>query len=296
MFWEGLAWKYRNTWIGYNVMIDNPTPYPEVNILLKELLESAQAILGDHFIGMYLDGSLTSGDFDQDSDIDFVVVTDIEISGSLFSALQAMHDRIATIDSWCAIQLEGSYISRHALRRYDPAHALHPNIERGKGERLKMAQHDEAWAVHRYVLRERGITLAGPAPHTLIDPVAPNDLRQAMLKTLHGWAAHILDNPAQMKDRGYQSYTALTLCRILYTLHYGTVASKPVAARWAQETLDNRWMTLIERAWAGRHNPGLEASPDDVNGTLEFIRYALEQNKKPAVPSEEDHDNSPVNA
>ncbi len=272
-------------------MIETLTPYPEVAMLLEELLKSVRVILGDHFVGMYLDGSLTSGDFDQDSDIDFVVVTDIDISGSLFSALQAMHDRIATIDSWCAIQLEGSYISRHALRRYDPAHALHPNIERGRGERLKMVEHDEAWAVHRCVLRERGITLAGPAPQTLIDPVAPADLRQAMLKTLHGWAASILDNPAQMKTCGYQSYIVLTLCRILYTLHYGAVASKPVATGWAQDALDNRWTTLIERAWTGRHNPGLEVSPDDVNGTLEFIRYALEQGKKLAMPAEEDHDN-----
>ncbi len=258
-------------------MIDALAPYPEVAALLSELLESVRAVLGNHFVGMYLDGSLTSGDFDRDHDIDFVVVTDVDIADSLFSALQTMHDRIATIDSWCAIQLEGSYISQHALRRYDPAHALHPNIERGRGERLKMIEHDEAWAVHRYVLRERGITLAGPAPQTLIDPVAPADLRQAMLKTLDGWAASILDNPAQMKPRGYQSYIVLTLCRVLYTLHYGAVASKPVAMRWAQETLGSRWAALIERAWAGRHNSGLEASPDDVNGTLEFIRYALER-------------------
>jgi hypothetical protein len=224
---------------------------------------------------MYLDGSLTSGDFDQDSDIDFVVVTNDEISGDLFSELQAMHERIATIDSWWAIQLEGSYISQHALRRYDPTRALHPNIERGRGERLKMIPHDAAWITHRYVLRERGITLAGPVPQILIDPVSPNDLRQAMLEIVHGWAAHILDKPAQISSRGYQSYTVLSLCRVLYTLHYGTVVSKRVAARWAQETLGERWVPLIERTWAGRHNPGSEASPEDVNGTLEFIRYTL---------------------
>lgn len=267
-----------------SVAVDNPTPYPEVNRLLKELLESVQAILGNHFIGMYLDGSLTSGDFDQDSDIDFVVVTDIEISGSLFSALQAMHDRIATIDSWCAIQLEGSYISQRALRRYDPAHALHPNIERGRGERLKMVQHDDAWVIHRYILRERGMTLAGPVTQTLIDPVAPNDLRQAMLKILHGWAAQILDDPAQIKRRGYQSYTVLSLCRILYTLENGSVVSKSVATRWAQETLGERWVPLIERTWEGRRNPESEASADDVNGTLEFIRYSLERSRQFAIP------------
>jgi hypothetical protein len=229
---------------------------------------------------MYLDDSLTSGDFDQDSDIDFVVVTDDEISGDLFSALQAMHERIATLDSWWAIQLEGSYISQRALRRYDPAHALHPNIERGRGERLKMIHHDAAWVIHRYIVRERGIPLVGPAPQILIDPVSPTHLRQAMLSILPGWATQILQEPAQIKDRGYQSYTVLSLCRVLYTLHYGTVVSKSIAAHWAQVTLGERWAPLIERTWAGRHNPGLDASSEDVNGTLEFIRYTLERSQQ----------------
>src|SRR5262245_38755370 len=120
----------------------HPTPYPDVNMLLNEVLVGAQQILGSHFVGMYLEGSLVSDDFDQDSDIDFVVVTDEDVSEEQFEALQAMHDRIATIDSWYAIQLEGSYMSQQAIRRQDPAHATHPNIERGQGERLKMAYHD----------------------------------------------------------------------------------------------------------------------------------------------------------
>jgi len=254
----------------------HPTPY-DVNALFQVLLESVQTVLARHFVGMYLDGSLTSGDFDQDSDVDFVVVTDADISGDLFMALQAMHDRIAAIDSPWAIQLEGSYISRHALRRYNPSHALHPNIERGKGERLKMALHDRAWAVHRYVLRERAITLRGPAPQTLIDPISPEELRQGMLESLHGWATQLLNDPAQISNRGYQSYTVLTLCRILYTLEQGAVVSKPVAARWVQERTGERWTPLIERAWIGRHNPQWKAQSEDVGGTLDLIRYALER-------------------
>src|SRR4051794_34908855 len=149
--------------------LTQPTPYADINTLLHEVLVGVQQILGSHFVGMYLEGSLVSEDFDQDSDIDFVVVTSEDVSSDQFAALQAMHDRIATIDSWYAIQLEGSYISLQALRRHDPAHALHPNIERGPGERLKMAYHDTAWLVHRSILRDRGVTLAGPAPQTLID-------------------------------------------------------------------------------------------------------------------------------
>lgn len=261
------------------VAVEMATSYPEVNSLLKELLASAQAVLEEHFVGMILDGSLATGDFDEDSDVDVAVVTDVEISGDLFSKLQAMHDRIAAIDSWWATQLEVSYIPRDALRRYDPAHALHPNLERDKGQRLKMLQHDEGWIFHRCVLREHGIALAGPDPRTLIDPVSPDDLRRAALTLLNGWFAGLLDDPAQIAHRGWQSYVVLSLCRILYTLEFGTVASKSAAARWVQETLDARWSPLIARAWEGRHHPEQEASTDDVSGTLDFIRYTLERSR-----------------
>jgi hypothetical protein len=245
-----------------------------------------QATLTSHFAGMYLDGSLASGDFDQDSDIDFVAVTDEDVSGDgdLFRALQAMHDRIAAMDSVWAIQLEGSYISRHALRRYDPAHALHPNIERGKGERLKTVEHDDWWTIHRFILRERGIPLVGPEPQTLIDPVLPDDLRQAVRGILRGWATHILNDPTRLASRGYQSYTVLSLCRILYTLQYGTVVSKRVAARWVQERVGEHWAPLIERAWVGRHNPQLPVESVDVNATLDFIHFTLDRSAHVETP------------
>lgn len=251
-------------------------PNSDVAALLDELRQGVRTVLGDHFVGLYLDGSLTSGDFDLHSDIDFVVVTDVAVSADQFAALQAMHDRIAMLDSAWASQLEGSYLSQDALRRHDPSNALHPNLQRDKGQRLKPAEHDHAWNVHRYILRERGITLAGPAVETLVDPVSPEQLRAAALEVLHQWAARIPDDPALIRRRGYQSYIVLSLCRILYTFAHGTVVSKPFAARWADEALDARWIPLIECAWAGRQTPDALASPEDVSETIEFMRYALE--------------------
>jgi hypothetical protein len=116
-------------------------------------LQSARAILGHHFIGAYLFGSLATGDFDQASDIDVLVVTDDEISAGLFTALQAMHARIAVIDSPWGTQLEVSYIPRRAIRRYDPARALHPHLDRGRGESLRLLQHDSDWVIQRHTLR-----------------------------------------------------------------------------------------------------------------------------------------------
>jgi predicted nucleotidyltransferase len=255
--------------------MNNSTPYPDVNLLLEALLKNVQAILGDNFLGMYLDGSLASGDFDTESDIDFVVVATENISGDQFVALQSMHDRLAGMDSPWAIQLEGFYVSQQAIKRYVPDVDPVPNIERGRGERLKLAPLDLGWEIHRYILRERGIILAGPAPHTLIEPVSPDQLQRAMFFNLTDWAALILQDPTQMESRGYQSFTVLSLCRILYTLQFGDVASKQAAARWAQDTLDERWSNLIDKAWDGRRNPDQGSSPDEVKETLEFIRFIL---------------------
>jgi hypothetical protein len=253
-----------------------PTPDPEVNDLLAGLLDGVQSALGAEFVGMYLDGSLACGGFDSDSDIDFVVITASEVAPALFPSLQAMHDRISALDSPWALQLEGSYIPRAAIRRYRPPDILHPNIERGPGECLKIVGHDEDWIVHRHILRERGITLAGPDPRTLIDPVAPKELQNAMRTILRKWWAGFLDDRSdRLRNRGYQSYAVLSMCRILYTLQTGSVASKRAASDWARQFLSAERTRLIDRAWDGRHHPGLQAAPEDIAQTQDFIRETL---------------------
>jgi hypothetical protein len=129
------------------------------------------------------------------------------------------------------------------------------------------------------VLRERGITLLGPDPKTLIDPVSPDELRAAMRVLLHGWGAHFLEHPELLAGRGYQSYVVLSLCRLLYTLQTGEVVSKSAAAGWAKENLVEKWRGLIDRAWTGRHHGELPAEAGDVTLTLDFIRYAFERSR-----------------
>ena len=60
-----------------------PTPYQDVNIFLNLLLSNLKSILGDHFIGLYLGGSLALGDFNPHrSDIDFIAATPVLAWGS----------------------------------------------------------------------------------------------------------------------------------------------------------------------------------------------------------------------
>lgn len=78
-----------------------PHPHLEVNVVLRKLLAGVREALGIRFVGPYLTGSLAAGDFDRDSDVDFVVVTDSGVDAEAFVRLDATHQRIATLDSWC---------------------------------------------------------------------------------------------------------------------------------------------------------------------------------------------------
>jgi Domain of unknown function (DUF4111)/Nucleotidyltransferase domain len=246
------------------------TDYPEVNSVLQELLSGARTLLGHRFIGMYLDGSLAIGDFEPDkSDIDFVVVTEGELSPEMVVALKALHDRIAAGVSKWAKELEGSYIAQRALR-HDRRPAAHPYIDRGST--LAMVHQESGyWVIHRHMLREHGVVLAGPLPRTLIDPVQPAELREAVRGILREWWMPMLLDGPLLRNSFYRCYAVLTMSRMLYTMRHGTIASKPVAARWAQETLDTRWTPLIRDALVWSRDV-----PPDLDETLAYIRYTCE--------------------
>lgn len=262
----------------------SPTPYPDVNEILDLLFTDVKEILKDQLVGMYLHGSLANGGFDSGSDIDVIFVTKEDISEESFSALRAMHMNIARLESPWAMQLEVAYIPVDALRQIDPTNILHPHIDRGNGEVLHWLRPESDWSILRHILRERGIVISGPDPKTLIDPVHPDDMRQAVVDGLPLWLPPILENPSEISKRGYQSFFVLSLCRMLYTLKHGEILSKQAAAEWAKANLDGRWSPLIDRARVGRLNPDLDADPQDINETLEMMRYTIGQTKPTPYP------------
>lgn len=253
-----------------------PTPYASVNEALAYLLEQARTILGGQFAGMYLSGSLASGGFDLGtSDIDFVVVTAEVLPDDLFRALQEMHADFDKSGSPWAGRIEGVYVPPGAFRRGSPAGTRYPQIEKGRA--LFLDQLESGWIYHCYILREHGVTLAGPKPRTFIDPVDPDDMRRAAAPIAELWLQQASDDPSWLdwlRNRDAPAFVVLTLCRLLYTLETGSVASKPAAARWAQGTLDPGWSGLIERSLAGQHDKA--ATPEsDVSSTVDLVRYAV---------------------
>ena len=264
----------------------HPTPIPDANAVLRAFLKESRAILGDRVVGIYFGGSLATGEFDQSSDLDALVVTTGPLPPETVSALSAMHERFsAGAVGWgkWGWELEVSYVPQDAVRRYDPANDIHPYIDRGG--RLRSEEHGREWDIQRHVIREWGITVEGPPPRSLIDPVEPNDVRRAVLMAIADWWPQFLLEPAKLHPRGYRSYMVLTGCRMLYTLEFGTVVSKPLAARWAQATLGTRWATLIAWAETARHGPYTEEQ-DNLSEAVEFIRYVIERGREFSLPAD----------
>jgi predicted nucleotidyltransferase len=76
-----------------------PTPYPDVNELIKQLLSKIRTILGSKLIGFYLEGSLVLGDFDlKTSDIDTLAVVSNDIDEKEYEAFKKFDFR--RIDSY----------------------------------------------------------------------------------------------------------------------------------------------------------------------------------------------------
>jgi predicted nucleotidyltransferase len=58
------------------------TSYSELDATLKDHAEILKEVLRENLIGFYLTGSLAIGDFDLTSDIDFIVVTERQLSNT----------------------------------------------------------------------------------------------------------------------------------------------------------------------------------------------------------------------
>ena len=260
----------------------SPMVRREIGSIVDPLLSGLHAILGEAFVGFYLEGSLALGDFDDASDIDFVAVTRAPVDESLFDRLRTLHDELSRLDSRLALDLEGFYVSPEMLRRIGHAAMKVPNLERGRGERLKWAPLWASWIIHQSIVRDAGIALVGPPPVDLIDPIEPVDLKRATGAILGEWGGVILAEPERAAQPGYQPYIVLTICRLLYTIEWGRVTSKRQAAEWAATAVDERWRSLIRTAWVERRPDPVPVNLAFVEPTLEFVRMALQRSRNDA--------------
>jgi predicted nucleotidyltransferase len=211
------------------------TIYPDVNDVIALLLVQIQQILGARLVGCYLYGSLVTGDFDPaDSDIDLVAVLASEPDEDDCAALLAMHRDFAEQHERWDDRIEVAYLSWHALRTYRTQTSAIAVIS--PGEPFHMKDAGSGWLLNWYVVRERGVALAGPLPQTLNAPISHGEFLVAVYRQAHEWRGWVRRSAL----RKPQSYAILTICRALFSLTTGAYGSKDQAAIWAARRYGRR--------------------------------------------------------
>jgi hypothetical protein len=286
-----------------------PTAFPDVNSVLATLVAKISERLEDNFVGAYLHGSLAVGDFNSSSGIDVIVVIQRDLRQSEIAAFQDLHRALfAELPTPWGQRIELSYAPADILCRWsltprdppdfprsadwrDPSTASPPRsyplwyLDNGCQE-LVRSEHDNTRVV-RWVIREKGITLAGPAPSALIEPVSSQDLALELYDMLR----LINDEWSTAEAIGQawtQAFFVTLCCRALHTPEMGEVTSKRAATEWASTHIEDTWRGLIETAWSrwrdARATLSGPADPLAVQQTIELMRHT---SRSPVEPRTE---------
>lgn len=250
------------------------TPYAELDEVLTELAAAVREILGGMFVGAYVQGSFALGAGDMESDCDFIVATTTLPSGSAETALRQLHDEIPTRPGHWTKHLEGSYADLTSLRSSSGLGVPWLFCDHGHRELI--------WDTHcnslhsRWILRNRGVVVAGPPIAELVDEVSPEELRASMRQALPRLKDDLL-TWLRLDVAWSQRYLVSNFCRVLYTLDTAEVASKRAAMEWAHARLDPKWRPLLEqciedraRGWDAAEPP----RPGSLEAAFEFAAYA----------------------
>jgi hypothetical protein len=200
--------------------------------------------------------------------------------------LQDIQIKVHNIDCYPAKHLEGSYISISDLNDWRTVGQKKLYYFDNGSTTYEQTTHDNQWHV-RWILRERGITLVGQKPETIMQGVPLNELvdeiKASMLQSKEIFQGEINRPLSFCNSRFGQSFFVLTYCRMLHTLHTGTVQSKRAGAVWAKQFVDHKWGKLIDQAWNEREGVRFmvkihqRAEQTLLDETLEFMKYAVAQ-------------------
>ena len=254
-----------------------PTPHENINNLLSSLLSNIQRVLGTKLVGLYLYGSATAGDFDQNlSDVDLLAAVQTDITDKEFSKLEKMHDDfIPKYPKW-KDRIEVAYYSVHGLKTFKNERSQIVVISPGERLNIHDAGHD--WLINWYVIQENGIALFGPHQSTLIPRISKAEYIEWVKKQTLLWRDRINDFDEQTTG-GSAAYAVYTMCRAMYAAIYGQQASKKFALSWVKKEFP-QWTSLLEAAedWRKRQwEPKKDIIGSESPKVVEFVNFAMDQ-------------------
>jgi len=247
--------------------------------ILDAVAGAVTATAGPALVGLYLYGSLATGDFDEQiSDIDLLAVLSSEVSPDLAIRLQRMHDGLAQDNPTWRGRIEVVYVSALGLANF---RAVPPQIHViSAGEPFHVISAGTDWIITWHPAHNRGITLVGPPAAEVLPDTSFEEYAAAVRNYMRRFRERIPDDATP----GSQAFAVLTMCRGLYTGVRGEQVSKLRAAAWAQKEFPE-WAWLIRDAIAWRENQWDVPQADGtatVPTVRRFIAEIAERVERPA--------------
>jgi|GEM_PF-960886 len=252
----------------------NITPYPEINEIFFAFVEGVVEILRENLKGIYLTGSLSYGDFNENSsDIDLTVILEDPVSPAELARIRRFHIQLEGQYSKWSSRLECTYTPVEMLMNVLPLLELRPWYCGFERHLYEQAPYGNEWIINNHLLYRSAIPLIGPDFKELMTPVEILEVQKACIRDLFTEWEPKIASPSYLSDSHNQSYLILNLCRILYTVFKGSTGSKKISAAWVKQEFGMPWMDLIELAENWQY--GIDF--DERTRTIGFIRFTVEQ-------------------
>ncbi len=242
----------------------------EVISLLAKVPEALTHFLGTNLVGVYVYGSVLDATFDlARSDVDCIAVTERALTDVERRQLEDWLTDAATADPWVR-RLQMSFLVKETVLADDSRACL---FQFGELKRSGSDGNPIIWMD----FFQRGRTLCGAAPELFLPTITPEIFRRALVRESAYLREELGIKQASQRrdDLSYRVYAVLTVCRILYSVRTGKVASKGRAGRWALDHVPTDWHDLIHEALENGEPGGLEALP--VQRLCAFVEYTHAQ-------------------
>jgi len=128
---------------------------------------------------------------------------------------------------------------------------------------------------------QSGITLWGKDAKLIAPHVSDQCLNGALLLELDYLKNDLTSNAGDRSPKAFihNAYAVLTACRILFTAHHRTLASKEQAYRWAMKTVRPMWQPIMRTARDNRLKNSGSTNPQLEQDAMQFVEFVTREVK-----------------